>query len=134
MNKEKFWIIQSIWFIHTILLKLKLNFNVPVKKIKKKFKLKPKWMNGWHLKLKMADCLVYMAELKNFKVNFEKPINKKKKLFKVDWSPIMLKSNINILKIIKVFHSHIQTKKKKFFFLKYFKNISHYHWSLWENI
>ena len=32
-------------------------------------------------------------------------------------------------------HTHIQTQKKKiFFFLKYFKNISQYHWSLWENI
>ena len=37
----------------------------------------------------------------------------------------MLKSNINILKIIKVFHTHIQTKKKKFFFFLNILKIFH---------
>ena len=73
-------------------------------------------MNGWHLKLKM-DAIVYMSTMIwKFQSKFWKTNQQKKKLFKVDWSPIMLKSNINILKIIKVFHTHIQTKKKKIFF------------------
>ena len=62
----------------------------------------------------------YQPWFKNFKVNFEK-VNNQKKKFKIDWGSIMLKSNVNIWKRIKVFHTHIQTKKKNFFFLNILK-------------
>ena len=78
-------------------------------------------MNEW-LTFKIKDgCQAtwHVNKLKNFEVNFEK-VDNKKKLFKVEWSSIMLKSNVNIWKIIKV-HTHTFKPKKKIFFLNILK-------------
>ena len=78
-------------------------------------------MNEWlTFKIKdgyqMAVSHVNKATMfENFKVNFEKPTNNKKNYLKLKFNHVevwcwQLKKNF------KVFHTHMQTKKKKFFF------------------